>query len=244
MATLCVVVAGSLSPLRADDDLLLYIPTMIAGLQFCEVGEFDQCKTSGGCAKINGNWASGNCTMKSSNQLDTEVLAGKWASITSFSDGDFFNYLQFFKSAKPLSGSPDYYIEGASHSTSAYADPVPNNAVGSYDSSNNDWFILDFWGLGQGTISSIELNRSNNSLFIGCEFLVNYPDLTYQDGVCNPIRFARVAQGKLVSKQATAPTRRSQRSKSHSLHSAARVAGSSVSNNIILMNSAKGANHE
>ena len=67
----------------------------------------------------------------------------------------------------------------------------PNDAIVSFDSANQDWFILDYWGRDIGTISSIELNRISDELFTGCEFYLNYPDLTYQDGVCNPVRMTR-----------------------------------------------------
>lgn len=243
MATLCVIFVGSVSPVRADDDLLLAVVALIAGLPPCEAGEFDQCKNRRTCNLINGNWGSDKCTMKSSNQLGTELLAGEWSLTTSLQNGDFFNYLQFEKSTVNTLGSLDYYIEGFSHSSTAYSDLSPNYVVGSYDSSNDDWFILDFWGLDIGTISSIEVNRVSDSYFAGCEFFLNYPDLTYEDGICNPVRMQRsavVEVGVNPSSNIRGPSnlRKSQGSEGTNKPTK-RTAGSKVRNSAFLINSVR-----
>jgi hypothetical protein len=191
-----IALASSLSGAQSDDDILFQIPTILAALQ-CDEGQFQDCGTPAACEKINGIWKNYVCTQKSENQLATEILAGQWNVTTSFTNGDFYNYLQFHKlKTSPIPGRPDYFIEGESHSTDEYTDSAPNDAVGSYDSSNDDWFILDYWGLDIGTISSIEINRNTNNSFTGCEFMLNFPDLTYRDGVCNPVRMSRTASAK------------------------------------------------
>lgn len=232
---------------QTDDDFLLLVPAIIAGSLTCDTGQFAQCDSNVGCRKINGIWSNDVCSMKPANQLDTELLAGKWSATTSFIGGDFFNYLHFYKNTvKPVPSSQDYYIKGASHSTSAYSDAVPNYVVGSYDSSNGDWFILDYWGLDIGTISSIEINRISNSYFTGCEFYINYPDLTYQDGICNPIRMSKTASYKVgTSRNNTLSSRPTSRFKISEGGTPARTPGSKVNSNIInLINSANGVNHE
>ena len=188
-----VLLLFTLSSQASDDSdfLTSFVPSLVASLN-CDAGEFEACPYPGGCRRINGLWEDGMCVAKSQERLNTELMAGKWFLVSSFANGDFFNYLQFDKySTKLIPGSIDYFMNGKSHSTADFADLTPTDAVVSYDSSNADWFILDYWGLDINTISSIEINRVTNNLFTGCEFYLNYPDLTYKDGICNPVRMTR-----------------------------------------------------
>ncbi len=177
-------------PVLADpDDILLFIPPIIASVQ-CDADDFSACQNPTGCRLINGVWASGVCTAKPANQLATEKLAGLWATTTTFSNGVFFNYLSFdAQTVARIANSADFLIEGRSHSSSSFSDASPNYIVGTYDSFNQDWFVLDYWGLDIGLISSFEVVESGTNGFVGCEFVLNYPDLTYRDGVCNPMTF-------------------------------------------------------
>ncbi len=179
------------SSYASDDDFLLLVPTIIASLN-CDADEYDTCRYPGGCRRINGLWENGMCSAKTISRLNTELMGGQWYLVSSFSNGDFFNYIEFRKSSiNPIPRSNDYSILGSSHSTDAFADPNANDAIVSYDSSNDDWFILDYWGRDIGTISSIEIDRVSDNLFTGCEYYLSYPDLTYLDGVCNPVRMSR-----------------------------------------------------
>jgi hypothetical protein len=234
-----IALASSPSVAQSDDNMLLFhIPALIAGFQ-CDEGQFQDCVTPGACRKIKGIWEDRVCTQKPENQLATEILAGKWNVTTSFSNGDFYNYLQFDKlKVSPIPRSADYFIEGESHSTDAYSDTDPNDAVGSYDSTNDDWFILDYWGLDVGTISSIEINKNSNNSFTGCEFMLNYPDLTYQDGVCNPVRLSRTALAKAKVSQANRiSVRPHARSKLSGSVRAARTPGTKYRNSATRINS-------
>ena len=236
---------NSSSQAVGEDDLLLLVPTIIAALQ-CDEGQFTRCRTRLSCEGINGNWADGVCSEKPENQLATELLKGKWSLVTSFHNGDFFNYINFADTnALPIRSSVDYFIEGTSHSTVAFSDAAPNYTVASYDSSNDDWFILDYWGLDQGTISSIEINRASDSFFTGCEFFLNYPDLTYQDGICNPVRMSKGAKAKIASNQnSRLSSRPTSRFKLTVVGTPARTPGSKVSKNIGLIDNATGVNHD
>lgn len=195
-----VLLVCSVSASASDDDFLLnYIPALVASLS-CEEGQFEACPYPGGCRRINGLWNDGMCMAKSEARLNTELMFGQWSAVSSFSNGDFFNYLEFkTNSLKPIPGSGDFYLAGYSFDTSALNPAQSNEAILSYDSNKQDWFILDYWGRDIGTISSIEINRVNNNLFTGCEFYLNFPDLTYQDGVCNPVRMTRGVAQKISS---------------------------------------------
>lgn len=246
LLTIVSVMFHSSSSLAEDeDDLLLLMPPIIAALQ-CDEGQFTECGNLLGCNGINGIWKDQICSEKPENQLATELLVGKWSLVTSFVNGDFFNYIQFIeRTVIPIRSSSDYLIEGVSHSTATYSDAVPNSVVGSYDSTNDDWFILDYWGLDIGTISSIEINRVSNGFFTGCEFYLNYPDLTYQDGVCNPVRMTKTASAKIATTQnKILPERPASRFKLSDDGKPNRAPGSKVSDHISLINSATGVNHD
>lgn len=180
-------------PAIADDDILATLPKILVAVLGCEEGNYTQCKFQAGCRRINGVWEElGTCEEKDASRVFTEFLDGYWETATSFDNGDFFNYFEFDDwQVKPIGDTPDYYIEGLSYSSPALNDVSPNQVVGSYDSTNQDWFILDYWGIDLGTISALELTFVSRYEFTGCEYYLNYPDLTYQDGICNPVRMTR-----------------------------------------------------
>lgn len=189
---LSVLLVGSSIAFASDDDFLLdLVPTIMATLS-CEEGQYQTCVYPGGCRRINGLWDDGICVAKSESRLNTELMIGRWYTVTSFSSGDFFNYFEYrHNSLKPIPSSIDFYLDGASFDTDEFNPAQNNEAIISYDSVNQDWFILDYWGRDVGTISSLEVNRISDNLFTGCEYYLNYPDLTYQDGICNPVRMTR-----------------------------------------------------
>jgi len=176
----------------SDDDFLLnFIPSLVASLN-CEVDQYETCKYPGGCRRINGNWEAGLCTEKTQSQLNTEFMSGIWYSLTTLNSGNFYNYFNFNKSSlKAFNGSNDFYLTGIAFDTDSFDQTNSNQAIVSYDSINQDWFILDYWGTDIGTISSIEIQQTSSNEFNGCEFYLNYPDLTYTDGICNPIILTR-----------------------------------------------------
>lgn len=182
----------SVSKAALEDDFLIeYIPILAATLR-CEPEQYQACSTPRGCRNIDGFWQQGLCVAKSLSFDNTASFGGRWFAVTSFSNGDFFNYLTFDASSiEPINTTADYFLRGSTHTSADFNDASPNDAIVSFDSGNQDWFILDYWGRDIGTISSIELNRISDDLFTGCEFYLNYPDLTYQDGVCNPVRMTR-----------------------------------------------------
>lgn len=187
-----VLLWPSVSQAAQEDDFLIdYIPILAATLN-CEPQEYEACSTPRGCRNIDGFWQQGMCVAKSESFDNTALFDGRWFAVTSFSSGDFFNYLTFdVSSIESINTTADYFLRGTTHTSADFNDTNPNDAIVSFDSSNQDWFILDYWGRDIGSISSLELNRVSDTLFTGCEFFLNYPDLTYQDGVCNPVRMTR-----------------------------------------------------
>jgi hypothetical protein len=110
-----IALASSLPVAQSDDDILLFhILTFIAELQ-CDEGQFQHTGIAVACRKINGIWEDRVCTQKPENQLVTEILAGKLNVTASFTNGDFYNYLQFDKlKVSPILGSAGHFIEGES----------------------------------------------------------------------------------------------------------------------------------
>ena len=204
------VLMATNSPLLANtgeaDSIIDMIPAIVAAT-LCQPGN-NSCDTRSDCERRDGFWQNGQCIEKSQSFLNTEGMGGRWYLITDFPEGEFANYLVFNASSiTPVAGTVDFYLQGAGHSNGLFNDIDPTDAVISYDSAQGDWFIFDYWGVDDGLISSIEVARISDSVFSGCEYFVDFPELTYVDGVCHPVRMTRQAMTKIGS--STQPPRQS-----------------------------------
>ena len=189
------VLLGISSISVANDDILDFLPAVLGGVnnaRSCDDGVFANCTSPIGCRRNDGVFTEGICLAKPEARALAEQLAGRWRGLTSLSNGTFHNYLDIdLRSLASLGGDTAFSLSGTSHSSGSFNDSEPNPIVASYDSGNDDWYILDFWGTDIGEISILELAQTRENQFDGCEFTLNYPDLTYKDGVCNSVRLQR-----------------------------------------------------
>lgn len=197
-AALLVAPSALFAGSTESDSIIDMIPSIVAST-LCQPGDAS-CETRAECERRDGFWQNGECIRKSPSFLNTEAMGGRWYLVTNFPEGEFDNYLVFdINSIAPVAGSTDFYLEGQGHSSTQFNDSEPTEAVISYDSAQGDWFILDYWGVEQGLISSIEVARISTSVFSGCEYFVDFPELTYVDGVCHPVRMTRQPMTKIGS---------------------------------------------
>jgi len=190
-----LLLSSALTAKAQEGDVLTFMPSILAAARearSCQDGVFANCTSRIGCRVINGLFENGQCEAKPEARLFAEQLTGRWNAVTSLSNGDYFNYFSFdIATLQSIRSSNDYALNGDSFISSSFSDQNATFVVSSFDSTNDDWFILDYWGTDIGTISIIEMSQTSSNQFDGCEFFVNFPDLTYQDGVCNPIRLRR-----------------------------------------------------
>jgi len=190
-----ILLSSTLVARAQEDDILTYMPGILAAAReakSCQDGLFSNCTSRVGCRAINGLFRNGQCEAKPEARLFAEQLTGRWNAVTSLSNGDYFNYFSFNVSTlQSIRLSDDYALNGDSFTSSDFDDKNATFVVSSFDSANDDWFIMDYWGTDIGTISIIEMSQTSTNQFDGCEFFLNFPDLTFQDGVCNPIRLRR-----------------------------------------------------
>jgi len=180
-----------------QDSILDYMPGIITAatisVQSCSDGVFANCDNAIGCRAIDGLFENNVCEAKPLGRALAEQFAGRWSGVSSFDNGNFFNYFSFnLNSLLKIPGTSDYAINGESFTDSSFVGTNPYPTIVSFDSTNQDWFILDYWGTDIGVISSIEISQTSVNQFDGCEFLLNFPDMTYKDNVCNPVRLRRV----------------------------------------------------
>ncbi len=182
--------------LAQQDDILDFMPGVVAAAvaaKSCRNGVFSECDNAVGCRAIDGLFENGVCEAKPLGRSLAEQFTGRWRAVTSFDNGNFFNYFEFnLNSLLKIPSSADYAINGESFSNNTFSGSNSYPTIVSFDTTNQDWFILDYWGTDIGVISSIELAQTSVNQFDGCEFLLNFPDMTYRDNVCNPVRLRRV----------------------------------------------------
>lgn len=178
-----------------EDDIFQYLPAILAATieaRSCDDGVFANCTSSLGCRHIDGVFEGGICMAKPEAHALAEQLSGQWKGLTSLDSGSFYNNLQFsLSSLASLNGNSAYSLSGESHKSANFDSTVPNPVVASYDSGQDDWYILDFWGTDIGEISILEVAQTRANQFDGCEFFLNYPDLSYKDGNCHRVRLQR-----------------------------------------------------
>lgn len=179
-----------------QEDVLDFMPAIVAAavaVKSCSDGVFSNCDNAIGCRAIDGLFENGVCEAKPLGRSLAEQFSGRWSAVTSFDNGNFFNYFSFNVNAlMKIPSSADYAINGESFSDDTFVGSNPYPTIVSFDGTNQDWFILDYWGTDIGVVSSIELAQTSENQFDGCEFLLNFPDMTYKDNVCNPVRLRRV----------------------------------------------------
>jgi len=183
---------------QEEDDLLNFLPAILAATieaKSCDDGVFATCSSRVGCRSIGGLFEQGMCLVKPEARALAEQLAGDWRSLTSLDSGTFYNYLDInLSSLASLNGNLAYSLSGNSRISEGPNNTVTNPIVASYDSAKGDWYILDFWGTDIGEISILEVAQTRANQFDGCEFILNYPDLTYKNGNCNRVRLQRSGQ--------------------------------------------------
>lgn len=201
------LLAFSSASVAQQDDILDFMPAILAAtisFQSCSDGVFADCDNKVGCRAIDGLFEDGVCEAKPVGRSLAEQFSGRWNAVTSFENGNFFNYFSFnLNSLLKIRGTSDYAIRGESFTDNAFNDPNLYPTIVSFDSTNQDWFILDYWGTDIGVISAIEIAQTSANQFDGCEFLLNFPDMTYKDNVCNPVRLRRVGSRRSLARLVT-----------------------------------------
>jgi len=202
-----LLLAFSSASIAQQDDILGFMPGILAAasaVRSCSDGVYADCDNAIGCRAIDGLFEDDVCSAKPVGRALAEQFSGRWSAVTAFDNGSFFNYLSFdLRSLLKIRGTSDYALKGESFTDNAFDTGNPYPTVISFDSQNQDWFILDYWGTDIGIISSIEIAQTSVNQFDGCEFLLNFPDMTYKDNVCNPVRLRRIGSRPSVLRVVT-----------------------------------------